>query len=125
MGVIINIDSVRAFGRHGLSDEERSRPQPFEVDLKVCLVNDEAARSDSIEDTIDYDSIVSITVEAVESTQCKLIEHLAGLIGGRIMDSHGDKVESVSVTVRKLHPPMTYHVGSVGVCVESVSSDAK
>jgi dihydroneopterin aldolase len=118
MGVIIKIDSIRAFGRHGLSDEERSRPQPFEVDLNVRLADDEAIRSDNIEDTIDYDNIVSIAVDAVENTQCKLIEHLAGSIGRRILDGHRDRIESVSVTVRKLHPPMSYHVGSVGVCVE-------
>ncbi len=118
MAVVINIDSIRAFGRHGLSDEERSRPQPFEVDLKVTLAGDEAVQSDEITDTVDYDRIVSIAVETVENTQCKLIEHLAGSIGRLIMDEHRDKMESVSVTVRKLHPPMVYHVGSVGVCVE-------
>jgi dihydroneopterin aldolase len=118
MVAVINIESVRVFGRHGLSDEERSRPQPFEVDLKVTLAGDEGVWSDEITDTIDYDSIVSIAVDTVENTQCKLIEHLAGLIGRIIMDEYRDKVESISVTVRKLHPPMIYHVGSVGVCVE-------
>ena len=118
MTVGIQINAIRAFGCHGLSDEERARPQPFEVDLEVWLLDDSAVTSDDIDDTVDYDSMASIAVDVVEGSQCKLLEHLAGSIGTRILEQHAALVKSVSVTVRKLHPPMAYHLGSVGVCVE-------
>ncbi|MCL4434212.1 MAG: dihydroneopterin aldolase [Actinobacteria bacterium] len=117
-GTTIAIDGIRVLGRHGLTPEERERAQPFEIDMLVELSGSNAYSTDDISDTLDYGAIVALAVEVLEGPPHKLLELLAGSIVKRIRNEYGDKVGYVAVTVRKLHPPIEYHVGGVGVTVE-------
>ena len=50
----IELRGLRVLGTHGLLAEERSRPQPFEVDLDVVADLSAAGESDDLRETIDY-----------------------------------------------------------------------
>lgn len=86
-------------GRHGVSDAERTRPQRFSVDIELESNLARAARSDQLEDTIDYRRLRAIAKEVIEGESAHLIETLAGRIARQALEV--PRVESVTVKVTK------------------------
>lgn len=112
----IILTGVRALGAHGVLPEEQSRPQPFEVDLELAVDLAPAGRSDALSDTVDYDALAARVVQIVEAGGCALLEALAA----RIADAcrADPRVQAVTVTVRKLRPPVPVHLEHVAVRIE-------
>jgi dihydroneopterin aldolase len=109
----IEIRALRLVGVHGLLPEERSRPQPFEIDLDLEIDMAPAAASDALADTADYGAVLDATAAVVAGAPHDLLESLAGAIADAVLgDSH---VASVTVTVRKVRPPVAHDVASTGV----------
>ncbi|MST34719.1 dihydroneopterin aldolase, partial [Acidimicrobiaceae bacterium USS-CC1] len=73
----IELRGLRVLGTHGVLPEERSRPQPFEIDLDVFADLRVAGRSDDLADTIDYGAVATAAAAAVEGPHADLLEHLA------------------------------------------------
>ncbi len=86
-------------GRHGVSDDERSRPQPFTVDIEIEADTARAGQSDDIADTIDYRKIRAIVSEVITGEPAHLIEALAHRIAARALEIPA--VAAVSVRVAK------------------------
>lgn len=86
-------------GRHGVSDAERARPQRFAVDIELESNLTRAARSDQLEDTIDYRRLRAIAKEVIEGESAHLIETLAGRIARQALEV--PRVEAVTVKVTK------------------------
>jgi dihydroneopterin aldolase len=109
----IEIRALRLLGAHGLLPEERSRPQPFEIDLDLEIDMDRAALSDTLSDTADYGAVIEAVAAVVGGARHDLLESLAGAIAEAVLtDGH---VRSVTVAVRKLRPPVPRQVGTAGV----------
>jgi dihydroneopterin aldolase len=109
----IEIRTLRLVGVHGLLPEERSRPQPFEIDLDLEVDMDRAAVSDALADTADYGAVIDAVAAVVAGEPHHLLESLAAAIAdAALADAH---VTSVTVAVRKLRPPVPRDVGSTGV----------
>jgi dihydroneopterin aldolase len=109
----IEIRSLRLVGVHGLLPEERSRPQPFEVDLDLEVDMARAGASDDLRDTADYGAIVDATAAVMAGAPHDLLESLAGAIADAVLSDA--RVTSVTVAVRKLRPPVPFDLGSAGV----------
>ena len=109
----IEIRALRLVGVHGLLDEERTRPQPFEIDLDLEIDMEAAAASDALADTADYGAVIEATAAVVAGAPHELLESLAGAIADAVLGA--SPVTSVTVTVRKLRPPVAYDIGSTGV----------
>ncbi len=92
-------------GRHGLTDEERADPQPFEVDVEMVANLQPAGIDDDIEKTIDYAKAFEICREVVESTNFRLLEAIAEGIAHELLASL--PLVQVGVRVRKLRVPVT------------------
>ena len=86
-------------GKHGYSDAERARSQRFSVDVELETDLSRAARSDQIEDTIDYRRVRAIAKEVIEGESAHLIETLAGRIASSVLKV--PRVAAVSVKVTK------------------------
>jgi|SRR5579872_3956746 len=86
-------------GRHGVSDEERSRPQPFTVDIEVEADLARAGAGDDIVDTVDYRKLRSIAKDVITGEPAHLIEALAHRIAARSLEIPA--VRAVSVRVAK------------------------
>ncbi len=114
VGDAIEVLGLRVLGTHGVLDEERHRPQPFEVDLCVWADLSAAAASDLIGDTVDYGALTALAVGVVSGRSFHLLEALAEHIASTLVDSD-DRIEGVRVTVRKLRPPLPVDVGAVAV----------
>ena len=110
----ISVRGIAAAGRHGVGDEERSRPQPFEVDVVASLDAGPAAAGDRLEDTVDYAALSGLVVERVDGTSYHLLETLAADIGQATLD-RWPMVSAVEVAVRKPEAPMPVPVSGVEV----------
>jgi dihydroneopterin aldolase / 2-amino-4-hydroxy-6-hydroxymethyldihydropteridine diphosphokinase len=117
---------MRAMGTHGLLSEERARAQPFEVDLDVQVDLRNAGRSDDLGDTADYASVGAAALAVIAGPHVDLLERLAELIARAAaaeVASSGLVATGVSVTVRKLRPPVPFEMGSVGITIHRTASD--
>ncbi len=104
------MDAIRVLGLqfmalHGVHAEEKTLPQPFEVDVEVHRDLSVPAASDRLEDTISYSRIVDAVRTVMEGASCNLLERLAG----KIMENVSGFVTEgiVTVRVRKPRAPLT------------------
>jgi dihydroneopterin aldolase len=100
----ITLVGMQFMGRHGVSDEERAEPQPFEVDLALRLDLSRPATTDQLADTINYSTLFDLTREVVEERSFHLLEALAGAIADAVLAAH--PVDDVEVRVRKPKAPL-------------------
>ena len=113
----IQLRGLRAVGTHGVLPEERQRAQPFEVDVDLEADLTAAGRSDALADTVDYAAMAEMVAAEVTGSHADLLEHLADRIAARLLDAAGKTAVSVTVTVRKVRPPLPIDVASVSVTV--------
>ena len=113
----IQLRGLRAVGTHGVLPEERQRAQPFEVDVDLEADLTAAGRSDALADTVDYAAMAEMVAAEVAGSHADLLEHLADRIAARLLDAAGKTAVSVTVTVRKVRPPLPIDVASVSVRV--------
>lgn len=111
----ISITGIRALGVHGALEEEQTRPQPFEVDVRLEVDLVSPGESDELEDTVDYSAVAEAVVRVVESEQHHLLERLASRIAE--VCKGDERVRAVTVTVRKIHPPVRALLDHVSVTV--------
>jgi len=95
----IALHGVRVLGRHGVTPQERERPQPFDVDVIAEIDVRAAAASDDIDDTLDYAALHARIVTAVESTSYALLERLAVDVLDAVFADH--RVARAEVTIAK------------------------
>jgi dihydroneopterin aldolase len=113
----IEVRGLRVVAVHGVLDEERARPQPFELDVDVWLDASAAAASDRLADTLDYGALVLSLAEETRTRSFALLEALADHLAATVLAAD-DRALGAAVTVRKLRPPVPEDVASVGVRVE-------
>lgn len=111
----IAITGIRALGIHGALEEEQTRPQPFEVDVALDLDLSGPGESDELDDTVDYSAVAEAVVRVVESEQHHLLERLATRIAE--VCRADERVDAVTVTVRKLQPPVRALLEHVSVTI--------
>jgi dihydroneopterin aldolase len=113
----IQLRGLRASGVHGVLPEERTRAQPFELDLDLAVDLAPAASSDRLADTVDYGAIAHAAARVVtESAPRDLIESLAGTVADEVLAAD-PRIEAVTVTLKKLRPPLAVDVSTVGVTI--------
>lgn len=112
----IAITGLRELGIHGVLPEEQARPQPFEVDIELSVDLSAAGESDSLDDTVDYSAVAEAVSRVVKSERYQLLERLATRIAE--VCRADPRVKGVTVTVRKLHPPVRAMLDHVAVRIE-------
>ena len=111
----IELRGIRAVGTHGALPEEQRRAQPFEVDIDVVADLRPAGKSDALADTVDYSALAHSVERVVTEERFQLLERLAERIAEEVRAD--DRVESVTVTVRKLRPPVAVDLTSAAVTI--------
>ena len=112
----IELRGLRALGVCGALPEEQERAQPLEVDLDIVADLSVAGESDDLDDTVDYGAVCDTVAKVIDGFQPKLLEHLADRVGGALLHTYLH-ISAVTVTVRKLRPPVPYQLESSGVRV--------
>ena len=101
-------------GAHGALPEEKDRAQPFEVDLDLVADLAGAGTTDSLADTADYGAVVAAVHKVVTGERHCLLERLATRIAEDVLALDA-RIDAVTVTVRKLRPPVPVDLASAGV----------
>lgn len=109
----IELRGLRVLAVCGALPEEQQRAQPFEVDLDLDTDLAQAGRSDVLGDTVDYGALARAVARVAAEERFTLLERMAQ----RIADVAGNdaRVTSVTVSVRKLRPPVALDLATAGV----------
>jgi len=113
----IELKDIRIYANHGCLTEEEKIGSHYLVNLKVECDLAQAAKTDALEDTIDYVGLNAI-VKKQMGIRAKLLETVGYRIIKNILDSFSG-VAHVSVTVSKLNPPIGGDVERVSVTMTS------
>lgn len=100
----IRLVGLSFYGYHGVSAAEKETGRVFEVDCELQLDLATAGHSDSIVDTVDYGLVYAAIRDVVEGKAYALLEGLASDLAGILLDKF--PIYSVTLKVRKLHPPV-------------------
>ena len=76
----------------------------------------DAGRTDSLADTVDYGAVVAAVERVVVAERHRLLERLATRIADDVL-AVDPRIASVTVTVRKLRPPVPVHLAWAGVTI--------
>jgi 7,8-dihydroneopterin aldolase/epimerase/oxygenase len=109
------VTGIEAVGHHGVFDFERRDGQVFKVDLALGLDTRTAARTDSLQETVDYGTLVAAVRKAVESDPVDLIETLAQRIADVCLAD--PRVEWAEVTVHKPDAPIEATFSDVALTI--------
>lgn len=120
----ITLTGIHAYGTHGLHGTGSSPQarQLFSVDVIMYLDLFDAARSDELVDTVNYDQIASRVASVVEGDHVDLLERLAQKIADAVLLSY--RVQKIAVTVHKIAertPEVLFD--DVSVSIERQSQD--
>jgi dihydroneopterin aldolase len=103
------------YGYHGVYPEENRIGQKYLVDLDLRLNLSRAARSDDVNDTVNYAEIHALVKEIVEGPPVKLIEALTEKIASALLGTYTSIIEA-TVSITKPNPP--FDITFDGVTVE-------
>ena len=109
----IKLTDVRLYAYHGCLEEEKKIGSDYTVNLKVSSNLDVPAKSDDLNDAVDYVTLHQI-VEEEMAIRSKLLENVADRIVTRILKSMST-VQKVWIMVSKQNPPIGGNVGEVSI----------
>ncbi len=102
---IVRLVNAVFYAHHGLTQEEHRIGGRYEVDVAMELNIEEAAQSDALEKTVDYEGVYHLVRKVVTGNKFYLIERLAYRIAHQVLEAF-PIVEAIEVTVRKPNPPV-------------------
>ncbi|GAB3041774.1 dihydroneopterin aldolase [Parafrigoribacterium mesophilum] len=111
----ITLTGLRAFGHHGVFDDERANGQEFVLDVTIFVDFAAAAAGDDLEATVHYGVVSEQIVAAVERDPVDLIETLAERVAAVVLGHPA--ASAVQVTVHKPHAPITVPFDDVAVTI--------
>jgi dihydroneopterin aldolase len=101
---IIKVENIRIYAHHGCLPEETIIGSDYRVDLKVDADLLPSAKSDALEDTVDYVLLNAIVKEEM-AKPCKLLETVAKRILTQIFIKD-QRVTKATVSISKINPPI-------------------
>jgi len=107
---------MRFHAFHGCHPAEQKVGGRFDVDVTLLLDFEGFERSDEIESTLDYVTVMEVVSEEMKAPK-KLIETVAAHIGKRLK-ARFEEVSEVEVTVRKYQPPVKHELEYVSTTIK-------
>jgi dihydroneopterin aldolase len=108
------ISDLRVLAPVGVLAEEHGRLQPLSIDCELEVDLTKAGASDALDDTVNYADVAEGAVAIIQARHHELLESLGDEIG-RFALSIDARIESATVTIRKLQPPLDLEVAWVGI----------
>lgn len=108
------VSGLELEAKHGYYDEERQVGNRFRFDVTVSTVTADAAKSDDLDDTVDYAAVAELIKQAAHGPSAKLVETLAQRVADSVLDRFVS-ARKVRVRVAKLDPPGTEGAREAGV----------
>lgn len=119
MTLTIELLGLELHGRHGVLEEEAEHGQRFLFDLWL-EVGEEAARSDRVEDAVDYREVVAAVRELSDGRRYALLEALATAVAETLLARF--PIRHVRVRVRKPDVRLDAPVEHAAVIAEAAAA---
>jgi len=109
----ILIKKINCPAHVGVTTEERSTVQRLSIDIEFLIDARKPARTDSIQDAIDYSEVAAAVAEICAKQPYRLIETIAEKVAERVLSDF--PTSGTRVLVRKISPPMQPQADHVSV----------
>lgn len=113
--ITIALQDAEFFAYHGFYPEEQKIGCRFLVDIEVGFVPQTDPAADELKHTVDYEKVYYIACEEMKYPR-KLIETVGQAIMERIQKKY-PYVETISVTIKKINPPLLGRVSHSAVTI--------
>jgi dihydroneopterin aldolase len=110
----IELRGLRLSAVVGVLPHEQEQAQPLELDLDVVVDLGPAGGSDALADTVDYGALCALAEAQAVGERYALLEALADRVAAALLGAD-DRIERVTVAVRKLRPPVAQQLATSGV----------
>lgn len=110
---IIELENMEFFARHGCFEEEKVIGNRFVVNVSLEVDIEKPAKSDSINDALNYQQAYLLVKQEMEKPS-NLLEHVAGRIINTLYDTF-PQLKKATVKVCKMNPPVGGKVGSSSI----------
>ncbi|WP_320814228.1 dihydroneopterin aldolase [Flavobacterium sp.] len=112
----IKLKNIRTFSYHGCLVEEGKIGSDYRVDLEIKTDLKLSAKTDDLNDTVDYVLLNKIVVTEM-AVRSHLLEHVAKRIIDKVL-KESKTVSNVKVSVSKINPPIGGDVEMVTIEME-------
>lgn len=102
--MIIALEGMEFFARHGVHKEERENGNYFDVNVSLSYPAEMAAANDDLSGTLDYSAVYEI-VKSEMAIPSLLLEAVAKRIHDQIRKNYPE-AKQIQVAVAKLNPPI-------------------
>ena len=121
MSLSIDVKGIKAYGKHGVYTEEKKEEQLFLVDVELML-EDAKELQDSLEETINYETIIQLIIDLVKKESFNLIETLAKKLLEEIEQLGNETsvvkvIKGISVTIHKPETLLNQKTEDISVTV--------
>ncbi|MCB0329111.1 MAG: dihydroneopterin aldolase [Bdellovibrionales bacterium] len=103
--MLIGIEELQVSVRLGCTPEERAYPQIVRLDIQLLLNDPSSMRSDNLNDTVDYMSVLSAIEKVTAEGEFSLLEHLVYTLGTAIL-SLSPRLDAVTIAAQKRISPL-------------------
>lgn len=111
---VIELRGLQLSAIVGVLPHEREQTQPLELDVDVAVDLAAAGASDDLADTVDYGALCTVVEEVVVGGRFNLLEALAEQVAAVLLAADA-RVTAVTVSARKLRPPVPQPLATSGV----------
>lgn len=112
----ITVSGIKFYSYHGCFDEEQRIGANFIVDARIVYDAERAVENDDVEQSVNY-QLVYYTIQEIMRNPTHLLETVANNIITSIKERFPE-VLNVSVTVKKVNPPLENKTDFVAVEME-------
>ncbi len=116
------IEDLQVYAYHGVAQEEKTIGQMFLVSLRIGTNLEKAAKSDDVNDTLNYANLCNDVQTVMQSRKCSLIETAAMNIIEYLFRRYASIAE-IRVTLKKPWAPMGHHLKYAAVELERKRGD--
>lgn len=101
----LTVKALQLEGKHGFLESERVNGNRFEIDVTVRGDFRQAATTDDLELSFNYETVVEEALAVMNGPSKKLIETLCHTLGESLFNRHKN-ILYLEVALRKLNPPV-------------------
>ncbi len=112
----IEIEGMKFYAYHGHFEAEKVVGNWFEVNIRIETDCSDAAKSDKLEDAMNYQAVYE-NVKATMQQKSALLENVAKRILDQLYVSF-PSIKNIKVKISKLNPPLGGEIEKVSVTLE-------
>jgi dihydroneopterin aldolase len=101
---IVKLEGMEFYAYHGYYDEEQKMGNKYNVDLSVTVDFSDAAATDKLAHTVNYEQVYRLVKEEMGKPS-RLLEHVAQRIAARVRAAYPG-IHRIEVSLSKFNPPI-------------------